>query len=65
LQGEDAYLRELLATTIHQLAAERERADVLQREALERIEALTAGQVNQVSDANQPRRCSTEAYGHL
>lgn len=42
LRSENAYLREQLAGTIHQLAAERERADVLQREALGRIETLAA-----------------------
>nr|MDQ3420812.1 hypothetical protein [Acidobacteriota bacterium] len=42
LRSEVGYLREQLATTIRQLAAERERADVLQREALGRIEALSA-----------------------
>jgi hypothetical protein len=42
LQGEIEYLREQLATTLRQLGAERERADVLQREALGRIEALSA-----------------------
>lgn len=43
LEGEIEYLRDQLATTIRQAAAERERADVLQREALQRIVALSAG----------------------
>jgi excisionase family DNA binding protein len=42
LRSEVGYLREQLATTLRQLGAERERADVLQREALNRIEALSA-----------------------
>lgn len=48
LEGEIEYLRDQLATTIRQAAAERERADVLQREALQRIEALSAGLPNAV-----------------
>lgn len=42
LRSEVDYLREQLATTLRQMGAERERADVLQREALGRIEALSA-----------------------
>ncbi len=42
LQGEITYLRAELAKRSQELATERERADVLQREALGRIEALSA-----------------------
>ncbi len=42
LQGEIVYLRAELATRSLELATERERADILQREALGRIEALSA-----------------------
>lgn len=41
LQSEVAYLRSELTAAREQAAQERERADVLQREALQRIEALT------------------------
>lgn len=47
------------ATTIQQLAAERERADVLQREALGRIEALTA----RSDAAGSPERRGTGDQG--
>lgn len=50
LRSEVGYLREQLATTIRQLAAERERADVLQREALGRIEALSASLSDHTDD---------------
>lgn len=43
LQSENAYLRDRLSDVIRQAASERERADVLQREALQRLEALTPG----------------------
>ncbi|MDP9470791.1 MAG: helix-turn-helix domain-containing protein [Chloroflexota bacterium] len=43
-QAEIAYLREQLAERSRELAAERERFDVLHREALARIPALGAGQ---------------------
>ena len=43
LQSENAYLRAELSARSQELAAERERADVLMREALGRIEVLTAG----------------------
>jgi excisionase family DNA binding protein len=42
LRSEVDYLREQLATTIRQLAAERERADTLMYRSLERIESLSA-----------------------
>ncbi len=45
------YLREQLDRALRQLENERERADVLMREALGRIEALTAGE-----DAPQTRQ---------
>ncbi len=41
------YLREQLDRALRQLESERERADVLMREALGRIEALTAGEPRQ------------------
>ncbi len=44
LREEVAYLREQLAERSRELAAERERFDVLHREALARIPALGAGQ---------------------
>jgi hypothetical protein len=44
MQDEIAYLRIELAQRSHELATERERSDVLQREALGRIEALTTGE---------------------
>jgi len=44
MQQEIAYLRTELAKRSHELATERERSDVLQREALGRIEALSAGE---------------------
>jgi len=44
MQQEIAYLRTELAKRSHELATERERSDVLQREALRRIEALSAGE---------------------
>lgn len=43
LRSEVAFLRDQLSGTLQQLTAERQRADVLQREALVRIEALTSG----------------------
>lgn len=42
LRDENAYLRDQLAQALRTAERERERADVLQREALQRIEALTA-----------------------
>jgi excisionase family DNA binding protein len=50
LRSEVTYLREQLATTIRQLGAERERADILQREALGRIEALSASVSDHTDD---------------
>lgn len=47
LQSEVAYLRSELTAAREQAAKERERADVLQREALQRLEVLTAGPVAQ------------------
>jgi hypothetical protein len=46
MQEEIAYLRGELAKRSQELATERERADVLTREALGRIEALTAGSLS-------------------
>ena len=51
------YLREQLDRALRQLENERERADVLMREALGRIEALTAGPVGDAGeDAPQTRQ---------
>src|SRR5215218_4791466 len=44
LKSENEYLRDQLDHSRRDLAAERERFDVIHREALSRIEALTAGQ---------------------
>jgi hypothetical protein len=55
LRSENAYLRVELSARSRELAAERERADVLMREALGRIEALTAGPVTDV-DEDVPQR---------
>lgn len=46
MREEITYLRTELAQRSHELATERERSDVLQREALGRIEALTAGETS-------------------
>ncbi len=43
MEQEIGYLRTELAQRSHELATERERSDILQREALGRIEALTVG----------------------
>ena len=43
LAGETAFLRDQLDQRSRELAAERERADILHREALSRIPALPAG----------------------
>ena len=60
LRSENAYLRAELSARSQEFAAERERADVLMREALGRIEPLTAGgpelrteSVRNPSDAEQ------------
>jgi hypothetical protein len=53
LQSENAHLRAELSARSQELAAEREWGDVLMREALGRIEALTAGPV---TDAGEPAR---------
>ncbi len=55
LREEVAYLREQLAERSRELAAERERFDVLHREALARIPALGAGQDAAVA-AREPQR---------
>jgi excisionase family DNA binding protein len=46
LQGEIVYLREQLATRSLELATERERSDILQREALGRIEEALSASVS-------------------
>ncbi len=50
LQGEIAYLRAELATRSLELATERERADILQREALGRIEEALSASVSDHTD---------------
>ncbi len=56
LRTENEYLRAELSARSRELAAERERADVLMREALGRIEALSAGETtNTAEDASQTR----------
>ncbi len=59
LKEENAYLRDQLAERSRELAAERERFDVLHREALARIPALGAGQ--EAPQASPPPRHATEA----
>ena len=54
LRSENDYLRAELSARSRELAAERERADVLMREALGRIEVLTAGPVADAGE-NAPR----------
>jgi hypothetical protein len=58
MQEEIAYLRTELAKRSHELATERERSDILQREALGRIEALTGGEI--VPDTAQEAVGSSE-----
>ncbi len=53
LQGEIAYLRAELAKRSLELATERERADILQREALGRIEALSASVSDEAHNLEQ------------
>jgi excisionase family DNA binding protein len=53
LQGEVDYLREQLAKRSLELATERERADILQREALGRIESLSASVSVEPDDQEQ------------
>ncbi|MDP9355679.1 MAG: hypothetical protein M3R02_10450 [Chloroflexota bacterium] len=61
---EIAYLREQLAERSRELAAERERFDVLHREALARIPALAAGQdAPQSSPAARHATAAAEATG--
>ena len=50
LDAEVTYLRERLEQRSRELAAERERADVIQQLALQRIEALTTGMGDQRQD---------------
>ncbi len=50
LQGEIAYLRAALATRSLELATERERSDILQREALGRIEEALSASVSDHTD---------------
>ena len=50
LQGEIAYLRAELATRSLELATERERSDILQREALGRIEEALSASVSDHTD---------------
>lgn len=67
LKDENAFLRDQLDQSRRELAAERERFDVIHREALQRIEALTAGPDTDRSPATSPpddqptARSATEA----
>ena len=63
MQDEIAYLRTELAKRSHELATERERSDVLQREALGRIEALTAGGIVPQAVPEPPESTETSETG--
>jgi len=54
--AEVAYLRSELSARSRELAAERERSDVLHREAFAHIEALTAGLTTMVDNDQAPAR---------
>ena len=56
LRAEVAYLREQLDHSRRELAAERERFDVIHREALERIPALGAGEASSPATPSAPAR---------
>lgn len=60
MRSENEYLRHQLSQTLHQLAAERERTDVLHHQAMGRIEALAATVADRreaevTPEAQQPR----------
>jgi len=59
LEAEIAYLREQLDVSQRERAAERERFDVIHREALQRIEALSPGEDAILSPRNGPGREET------
>jgi hypothetical protein len=63
MKDEIAFLRDQLDHSRRELSAERERFDVIHREALQRIEALTGGPVDVSDDdtAQDQRRASTMA----
>jgi hypothetical protein len=65
LEADVAYLREQLDHSRRELAAERERFDVIHRAALGRIEALTAGdrQHDPTDGVSQPSRNGNAAPG--
>ena len=54
LKSENAYLRDQLDQRSRELAAERERSDVIQQLALNRIPPLSAGEVRTQRDDDQP-----------
>jgi len=65
LQADVAYLRDQLDQRSHELAAERERADVISQLALQRIPPLSAGLSNDWKDEPRPEppTASPEAQG--
>ncbi len=63
MQQEIEYLRTELAKRSHELATERERSDVLQLDALVRIEALTAGETPPETVAEPPGSPETNEPG--
>lgn len=65
LEDEVAYLRAELAKRSHELATERERADVLQREALGRIEAIEASHSGPDAPQAETRAPDTTRSGDL
>jgi hypothetical protein len=63
LDAEVAYLRDQLDMSRRELAAERERFDVIHREALSRIEALTAGETARPQDIGSVENVAPGATG--
>lgn len=63
MREEIEYLRTELAKRSRELATERERSDVLQREALGRIEALTAGETAPQTRQDTPGSTETSDTG--
>jgi len=63
MQQEIVYLRTELAKRSHELAMERELSDILQREALARIEALTAGDPVSQTVSEPPGSTETRETG--
>ena len=62
-RNEIEFLREQLDQRSRELAAERERADILHREALGQIQALTAGDVAPDESAQEQRTAPTMPSG--